>query len=204
MESRPEIVENIGNIEDFVNIGNLKKASISSEQEYNGFMHESKAPITSMNGRGFVMEPVFMPLIPERLPQCEAKRELKIGPLTMAQRAAKIRRYMEKRKKRKWMNKPRYIGRQKVAETKLRINGRFISKERAFELLFKSHDFKPGQKLQEVILMDALPEVENPVFSLVKARAKDIPASHCKYHNKQTTTHQCKYQHNYRANQTLC
>ena len=50
----------------------------------------------------------------------------KIGPLTVAQRYNKVKKFLEKRKKRKFNKTILYMGRKKVSDTKQRINGRFI------------------------------------------------------------------------------
>lgn len=50
-------------------------------------------------------------------------------------RRLKVERYLEKRRSKTWNRKICYNCRQKVAEERLRIKGKFIKKRRAMELL---------------------------------------------------------------------
>ena len=50
-------------------------------------------------------------------------------------RRLKVERYLEKRRSKTWNRKICYNCRQKVAEQRLRIKGKFIKKRRAMELL---------------------------------------------------------------------
>jgi hypothetical protein len=50
-------------------------------------------------------------------------------------RRLKVERYLEKRRIKTWNRKICYNCRQKVAEERLRIKGKFIKKRRAMELL---------------------------------------------------------------------
>jgi hypothetical protein len=54
-----------------------------------------------------------------------------IGRLTPEERYAKIRRYKEKRARRTWSKKINYGCRKRVADNRLRIKGRFVTKEQA-------------------------------------------------------------------------
>lgn len=58
-----------------------------------------------------------------------------VGPLTKKQREAKVKKYLEKKKKRQWEKKVNYESRKKVADTRPRYKGRFVSFEQAEELL---------------------------------------------------------------------
>ena len=58
-----------------------------------------------------------------------------IGNLTYAERKVKIEKYLEKRKKRIWSKKISYDCRKRVADNRLRIKGRFVTKEQAFAIL---------------------------------------------------------------------
>jgi len=58
-----------------------------------------------------------------------------IGPLTEAERLVKINRYLTKKRNKLTMKKFTYTCRKKVAEKRLRIKGRFVTKEQAFEIL---------------------------------------------------------------------
>jgi hypothetical protein len=61
--------------------------------------------------------------------------ERKVGKLTPAERKEKINRYLEKRKRRIWSKKISYDCRKRVADNRLRIKGRFVTKKQAFEIL---------------------------------------------------------------------
>jgi hypothetical protein len=54
-----------------------------------------------------------------------------IGSLTPEERYAKVRRYKEKRARRTWSKKINYGCRKRVADNRLRIKGRFVTKEQA-------------------------------------------------------------------------
>jgi len=68
-------------------------------------------------------------------PKKERPRNSYIGTLTYQERRAKIKKFLQKRKFRKWTKKINYDCRKKVADSRLRVKGRFVSKEKAKELL---------------------------------------------------------------------
>jgi len=59
----------------------------------------------------------------------------KIGTLTVEERRVKIEKYLEKRKKRTWCKKISYDCRKRVADSRLRIKGRFVTKDQAYVML---------------------------------------------------------------------
>lgn len=69
------------------------------------------------------------------LPPVEAGPERKIGTLTVSERREKILKYLEKRKRRIWKKKISYDCRKKVADKRLRIKGRFVTREQAYTIL---------------------------------------------------------------------
>ena len=58
-----------------------------------------------------------------------------VGHLSKKQRDLKVKKYLEKKKKRKWDKKVNYESRKKVADTRPRYKGRFVSFEQAGELM---------------------------------------------------------------------
>ena len=58
-----------------------------------------------------------------------------VGPLTVNQRLEKVRKYWRKKYNKANTSKYHYICRQQVAEKRLRIKGRFVTKEQACEIL---------------------------------------------------------------------
>jgi hypothetical protein len=59
----------------------------------------------------------------------------KVGYLTVEERRAKVIKYLEKKKRRKYVKRIKYQRRQKVAGNKIRIQGRFVTKEQAMKIL---------------------------------------------------------------------
>ena len=72
----------------------------------------------------------------------------RIGELTVEERKAKLAKYKEKRKHRSYVKRISYDCRKKVADKRLRIKGRFVTKEQAVAILGKDHEllsqFFPG------------------------------------------------------------
>jgi len=72
-----------------------------------------------------------------RFPQSDLripKPGKRIGRLTFEERQQKIRRYRAKRSKRIWQKRINYSCRKRVADNRIRIKGRFVSKEEAQQL----------------------------------------------------------------------
>jgi len=72
-------------------------------------------------------------------PQSRAKPQLKqqplkIGTLTYEERRNKIRNFLEKRNRRKFVKRISYDCRKRVADKRIRIKGRFVTKEQALAL----------------------------------------------------------------------
>ncbi|CAG9310331.1 unnamed protein product [Blepharisma stoltei] len=80
-------------------------------------------------------------IIPRALLTRTVKRE--IGTLTYRERQEKIKKYIEKRRKRSWNKKIAYDCRKKVADNRLRVKGRFVAKDKASGYLhFENSLFK--------------------------------------------------------------
>lgn len=73
--------------------------------------------------------------IPIPAPATPAKEMKKIGGLTFEERLLRVNRYREKRGRRVWNRKVSYQCRKKVADNRIRIKGRFVTKEDALKLL---------------------------------------------------------------------
>lgn len=71
-----------------------------------------------------------VPLLPETR---------QVGPISTEERRKKIERYLEKRRKRTWGKKICYDCRKRVADHRLRVKGRFVTKEQAVTLLGPEH-----------------------------------------------------------------
>ena len=63
-----------------------------------------------------------------------AKITRQVGTLPPDERAKKIQKYLEKKRQRKWHKKIHYSCRKKVADQRVRVKGRFISKQQAMIL----------------------------------------------------------------------
>jgi hypothetical protein len=59
----------------------------------------------------------------------------KIGTLTVEERRMKVQKYLEKRKRRNFAKKISYMCRKKVADQRIRVKGRFVSKVQAESIL---------------------------------------------------------------------
>lgn len=81
-----------------------------------------------------LLEPQPTGLCPSlRLPRPQPSAQ-KIGPLTAEERTTKLQKFREKRRKRNFSKKVSYACRKSVADSRLRVKGRFITKTQA-ELL---------------------------------------------------------------------
>lgn len=72
--------------------------------------------------------------------------------LTAEERRLKIKRFLEKRKRRIWNKKVSYDCRKKVADKRLRIKGRFVTREQAYAVLGTTQeDLLKNKELVELI-----------------------------------------------------
>jgi len=94
---------------------------------------------------------VPVPLL-EIKPPGEILPERKIGSLTVSERHDKIMKYLEKRKRRIWKKKISYDCRKKVADKRLRIKGRFVTREQAYAILgTTAEDLAKNELLKSLI-----------------------------------------------------
>jgi len=120
--------------------------SRKSTWSINEFTYDSKAGTAHANGYVYtvgLINPLLTP-VPISTNGSEGSEEhsampmaaeRKIGPLTVSERKKRVLKYLEKRKKRRWSKKAEYMGRQKVAEKRLRVKGKFVSREQALAVL---------------------------------------------------------------------
>lgn len=64
----------------------------------------------------------------------------RIGTLSVEERKAKVEKYLEKRKQKSWDKKTNYQSRKKVANNRLRVKGRFVTKDQT------DNGAEPGQE----------------------------------------------------------
>ena len=78
----------------------------------------------------------------------------RIGTLTAAERAEKIEKFRAKRGKRNFVRKVKYRGREALANSRVRIKGRFVPKEvqNAYLELQKEHPEWNFKQLQKAVL----------------------------------------------------
>ncbi len=82
----------------------------------------------------------------------EERKERMIGSLTMEQRAEKVRRFAEKRKRRIWQKKVSYDCRRRVAERRLRIKGKFVGRDAVAALLgIEASDLSQNELVQSLL-----------------------------------------------------
>jgi hypothetical protein len=58
-----------------------------------------------------------------------------VGNISWLERKYKVLKYIEKKKKRIWKKKINYDCRKKVADNRLRVKGKFVTKEQACHVL---------------------------------------------------------------------
>lgn len=74
-----------------------------------------------------------------------------IGSYSIPDRRQRIKKYIEKKRKRTYTKRVNYDCRKRVAEKRVRIKGRFVTKEQAFKLLGVSEDDVKGTNLQNLL-----------------------------------------------------
>eukprot|EP00826_Nyctotherus_ovalis_P005617 TRINITY_DN11277_c0_g1_i2.p1 TRINITY_DN11277_c0_g1~~TRINITY_DN11277_c0_g1_i2.p1 ORF type:complete len:470 (-),score=100.04 TRINITY_DN11277_c0_g1_i2:61-1470(-) len=80
--------------------------------------------------------------------------EKAIGGITITERQDKIRKYLEKRKRRIWRKKVHYDCRKKVADKRLRIKGRFVTRDQAYALLGATAEDLARNELLRTLVAD--------------------------------------------------
>lgn len=75
-----------------------------------------------------------------------------IGGLSLKERLEKVRRYLHKKKTKNFMKKYCYKCRKQVAEKRLRIKGRFVTKQQALDILgLTSSELKNNETIQKLL-----------------------------------------------------
>ena len=86
----------------------------------------------------------------------------KIGTLTVEERKTRIGKYLEKRKQRSWNKKINYQCRKRVADSRLRVKGRFVTRDQARTLLGDEYDInKLSNSEIRRILNDRIDDLES-------------------------------------------
>ena len=58
-----------------------------------------------------------------------------VGPISWLERKFKVSKYIQKKKKRVWKKKISYDCRKRVADNRLRVKGKFVTKKQACNIL---------------------------------------------------------------------
>lgn len=95
--------------------------------------------------------------------QAEKTSERKIGTLTIEERKVKVQKYKEKRGKRTWIKKISHESRKRVANSRLRVKGRFVTKNQAFMILGDKAD----HLIDNEILRTLIKKERYPIATLV-------------------------------------
>lgn len=75
-----------------------------------------------------------------------------IGPITEKERLIKVMRYIYKKQNKSTMKKFCYKCRKQVAEKRLRIKGRFVTRQQAFEILgITCDELKSNEIIQKLL-----------------------------------------------------
>lgn len=141
--------------EDFLEMSELENLLESSEKVYFYGSMDFDSFLPQLNNAAVCLSPHLSDEQEETIKSVNIKRTIqktqnnckrknpdltsKVGTLTYEERQIKINRYREKKKKRVWSKKINYNCRKKVAENRLRIKGRFVTKEQAV-VLRKLHE----------------------------------------------------------------
>ncbi len=107
----------------------------------------------------------------------------KIGPLTVEERRVKVEQYLKKRKERTWNKRINYDCRKRVADSRLRFKGRFVTKTQASAMLKEVGVYFDMQKTTEPEIKELLEkhlggsiqtkDEHQDETNLVKVRRKD-------------------------------
>lgn len=97
--------------------------------------------------KSVINKPVQKPVVPSKHKSHDTS--VRIGTLTYEERQIKLKKYREKKKNRVWSKKINYNCRKKVAEGRLRVKGRFVTKEQALVLQKLHEDEEPWNQTDE-------------------------------------------------------
>ncbi len=108
--------------------------------------------------------------------------ESMIGKITKSERAMKVKRYLEKKRRRKWNKHVNYQSRKKVADTRPRYKGRFLSSEQAIELAQElQNDQKNKLEKAKIFMVEIFDKktkkLRKRIYPSQKAMNKNLHAS---------------------------
>lgn len=90
-----------------------------------------------------------------------------IGPLTLSERQQKVLKFFERKRMKSQMKKFCYKCRKQVAEKRLRIKGRFVTKNQAFDILgISSAQLKNNEIIQKLLENHAASNYTQPMIQL--------------------------------------
>ena len=128
----PSIEQVPEHIEPFVRTGSTSTAP--SESDLDRGLDEMMPFIGSAAAKKPAAKPVVKPVL------TPAPLTGRVGCLSVEERRAKLDKYKEKRKRRSFAKRISYDCRKKVADKRLRIKGRFVTKEQAINILGNDHE----------------------------------------------------------------
>lgn len=126
-------LEGIPEVND-IQIPNIDSLPLSIEQQFPYMPTLSKEIPSDLRLDEINPRELGIPIVQKQVIFVPVRRP-KVGPLTREERAKKIQKYLEKKKKRTFSRKVAYHSRNIIAQKRVRVRGRFISKLQETQLL---------------------------------------------------------------------